>query len=92
MVEGGNGRPRSFRRIPQGPFSVLARIIGSEILAKADIIARNPRIGRPIEGGDEYRQLVLRVLNAPYVFQYRFDGKRLIMLRIWHGRENRTPL
>jgi hypothetical protein len=32
---------------------------------------------------------VLQVLNAPYVFQYRFDGERLLMLRIFHGREQR---
>jgi hypothetical protein len=29
------------------------------------------------------------VLNASYVFQYRFDGERLVMLRIFHGREQR---
>jgi hypothetical protein len=32
---------------------------------------------------------VLQVLNAPYVFQYRFDGERLVMLRVFHGREAR---
>jgi hypothetical protein len=29
------------------------------------------------------------VLGAPYVFQYRFDGLRLVMLRVFHGREAR---
>lgn len=32
---------------------------------------------------------VLQVLNAPYVFEYRFDGERVVMLRVFHGREKR---
>jgi hypothetical protein len=32
---------------------------------------------------------VLQVLNAAYVFQYRYDGRRLVMLRVFHGREQR---
>ena len=32
---------------------------------------------------------MLQVLNAPYVFQYRFDGERVVMLRVFHGREKR---
>jgi hypothetical protein len=42
-----------------------------------------------IGGRDEYRQIVLQVLNAAYVFQFRFDGQRLVILRIFHGREER---
>jgi len=38
----------------------------------------------------EYRQIVLQALNAPYVFQYRYDGKRLVILRIFRGRERRA--
>jgi plasmid stabilization system protein ParE len=33
---------------------------------------------------------VLQVLNAAYVFQYRYDGERLVILRIFHGRESRS--
>jgi hypothetical protein len=36
-----------------------------------------------------YRQVVLQVLNAAYVFQYRYDGERLVMLRVFRGREMR---
>ena len=43
----------------------------------------------PIAGRDEYRQMVLRVLNASYIFQYRYDGARLVMLRVFHSREQR---
>jgi plasmid stabilization system protein ParE len=44
---------------------------------------------RPIRGREEYRQIVLQVLHAAYVFQYRIDGERLVMLRVFHGREAR---
>jgi hypothetical protein len=38
---------------------------------------------------EEYRQIVLQVLGAAYVYQYRFDGQRLVMLRFYHAREAR---
>lgn len=47
----------------------LARTIAQEIVDKAQVLADFPRIGRPISGRREYRQLVLQVANAPYVFQ-----------------------
>ncbi len=67
----------------------LAGTVAHEIIAKAQTLSAFPRLGRPIAGRTEYRQLVLQVLNAPYVFQYWFDGERLVMLRIFHGREAR---
>ena len=67
----------------------LARIVAREIVDKAQILSDHPQLGRAIAGRDEYRQVVLRVLNAAYVFQYRYDGQRLVMLRVFHGRERR---
>jgi hypothetical protein len=46
-------------------------------------------LGHAIEGREEYRQIVLQVLNAAYVFHYRYDGRSLVMLRVFHGREAR---
>lgn len=67
----------------------LAGIVAREIMAQAQILAEFPESGRPLHGRREYRQLTLIVLNAPYVFQYRYDGMRLVMLRVLHGREER---
>lgn len=67
----------------------LAHVVAREIIDKAQVLSAYPRLGRPIAGRAVYRQLVLQVLNAPYIFQYRFDGERLVMLRIFHGRERR---
>lgn len=67
----------------------LAPIIAREIITKSEVLIRHPKLGKPIAGHGEFRQVVLEVLNAPYVFQYRFDGARLVMLRVFHGRETR---
>jgi addiction module RelE/StbE family toxin len=67
----------------------LAKIIAAEIKHKAHILSDHPLIGRPIAGRSEYRELVLEVANAKYVFRYVFDGKRLVMLRVFHSREQR---
>jgi addiction module RelE/StbE family toxin len=67
----------------------LARIVGAEIKAKAQILSDHPLMGRPMEGRPDFRQLVLEVLNARYVFWYAIDGERIVMLRVFHGRERR---
>jgi plasmid stabilization system protein ParE len=67
----------------------LARTVGQTIIERAALLAEHPQLGRSLGGRAEYRQIVLRVLNAPYVFQYRYDGTRLVMLRVFHGREKR---
>lgn len=67
----------------------LAHIVAAEIKAKAQILSDHPLIGRPIQGRPEFRQLVLEVLNARYVFWYGIDGERIVMLRVFHGRERR---
>ena len=67
----------------------LARIVAAEIQHKTRILKEHPLIGQSIQGRPEYRELVLEVLNATYVFRYVFDGERLVMLRVFHGRERR---
>jgi plasmid stabilization system protein ParE len=72
-----------------GGIPSLAGVVADEILGKVRVLSEHPMLGRPIAGREEYRQIVLQVLGAAYVFQYRFDGKRLVMLRIFHAREAR---
>lgn len=68
----------------------LAGVVAQHIVRKVQILSTYPRLGRPIAGRPEYRQLVLRVLNAPYVFQYRYGDDRLVVLRVFHSREDRS--
>jgi plasmid stabilization system protein ParE len=64
----------------------LAAIVAAEIIKKVQVLSEHPRLGRPIADREEYRQMVLQVLGAAYVFQY---GLRLVMLRVYHAREAR---
>jgi plasmid stabilization system protein ParE len=54
----------------------VAAIVAREIVARAQALSRHPKLGRPLSSREEYRQLVLEVLGAAYVFQYRYDGSR----------------
>jgi plasmid stabilization system protein ParE len=67
----------------------LAKIVAGEITQRAQVLQDHPELGRPIEGNKKYREVVLQVLNALYIFQYGYDGERLVMLRVFHGREAR---
>ena len=78
-----------FANFLQTDFPNLAGVIAREIIAKADEIAANPRLDRVLDERKSFRQVVLRVLNAAYVFQYHYDGDRLVMLRVFHSREQR---
>jgi plasmid stabilization system protein ParE len=68
----------------------LSAIVGREIIAKAQVLSKHPRLGSPAPNRPEYRQLVMQVLNATYVFRYVLDGERVVMLRVFHSRENRA--
>lgn len=78
-----------FANFLQTDFPNLAGVVAREIIAKADEIAANSRLGRVLDERKSFRQVVLRVLNAAYIIQYRYDGERLVMLRVFHSREQR---
>jgi plasmid stabilization system protein ParE len=67
----------------------LAPIVAEEIMDAARVLEVHPKLGRPIERREEYRQIVLEVLDAAYIFQYRYDATRLVMLRVYHSSERR---
>jgi plasmid stabilization system protein ParE len=61
-----------------------------EIQSKVEHLAEFPRLGRPLARSRNYRQSVLRILNAPYVIRYRLRDQEILVLRVFHGRESRT--
>jgi plasmid stabilization system protein ParE len=79
-----------FERFLRDQHPQLAPIVAEAIIDAAQVLEEHPKLGRPIAGRDKYRQIVLRVLNATYIFQYRYVGARLVMLRVFHSRERRS--
>ena len=47
----------------------VAKIVAQEIIAKAQVLSQHPQLGRSVVGREEFRELVLQVLNAAYVFR-----------------------
>lgn len=78
-----------FAEFLQERYPSLSSIVARAIIERAQILSEHPELGRPIDGHEHYRQVILEVLKATYVFQYRLDGNRLVILRVFHGREQR---
>ena len=79
--------PISIASLPFSMNTILAwlRLVAAAIMQKTEILEQFPELGRPDYMRPEYRQIVLRVLNASYVLQYRYDGERLVILRVFHA-------
>ncbi len=58
------------------------------ILAGAEHVAAHPEIGRPM--GDGRREWFIAFGGGFYVLRYRLSRSgRPVVLRVWHGREDR---
>ena len=65
-----------------------ARRASENLKNAASIILENPHIGKPIEGR-EHRELMIPFGKRGYVMRYRVAGEEIIILRVWHGLEER---
>ena len=51
-------------------------------------LGRRPEIGRPVEDmAPEFRELIIEFGRGAYVALYDYDGKRVVILAVRHGRE-----
>ena len=66
-----------------------AKAQAQRIRRAVEALSGMPRLGRqlavPDGGPEELRELVL----PPYVIRYLVEPKRIVIVRLWHGREDR---
>ena len=70
-------------------FPELAASVSRDLAEKVRILSQRPYLGRPLAGRPEYRQIILQAARAAYVIQYRVIADRVVILRVFHGREER---
>ncbi|MDT3380202.1 type II toxin-antitoxin system RelE/ParE family toxin [Labrys neptuniae] len=56
------------------------------IIQTIQTLTAHPEIGRPIQDAEE-RELVINFGRDGYVALYRYDGDKVVILAIRHGRE-----
>jgi plasmid stabilization system protein ParE len=70
--------------------SPLAAVRAVEaIVAAASSLENYPEVGPPIGDGTGRREFVIPFGSGAYVLRYRVEGNDVVILRVWHGRENR---
>lgn len=59
------------------------------ILDGSHQLASLPEIGRPMADGTGRRELLLPFGSGAYVLRYLIHQNRIVIVRVWHGREDR---
>lgn len=63
---------------------------GRVLLEGAALLARYPEAGSPMNDGTGRRELFLPFGANAYVLRYMVDGQIVVIVRAWHGREERN--
>lgn len=59
------------------------------IQAGAARLLEHPKIGRRMDDETPRRELILPFAAAAYVLRYRIEDDAIVIVRVWHGREDR---
>jgi plasmid stabilization system protein ParE len=59
------------------------------ILRGSSLLEESPRIGRPMADGTQRRELFIPFGSGFYVLRYFLVNEVVVIVRIWHGREDR---
>lgn len=54
----------------------------------AERLRGHPQLGRQLSDGLR-RELVLPFTGAAYILRCRLEGETIVIIRVWHGREQR---
>jgi plasmid stabilization system protein ParE len=59
------------------------------ILHGSSLLEGSPRLGRPMADGTGRRELFIPFGSGFYVLRYFLTDNTVVIVRIWHGREDR---
>ncbi len=59
------------------------------IIQAANRLLDYPYSGHPMEDIPEFNELIVPFGRNGYILRYRIDGKKVVILRVWHTREER---
>jgi plasmid stabilization system protein ParE len=65
-----------------------ARNAAQALKKAANLMSQHPGIGTRLEGRQD-RELFVPFGHRGYVIRYRLDGDAIVILKIWHGLEER---
>jgi len=60
------------------------------ILIGASKLQDMPELGKPINDDTGRRELYLPFGAGAFVLRYKLDGEAVVIIRVWHSRENRA--
>jgi plasmid stabilization system protein ParE len=52
-------------------------------------LLEHPRMGHRMDDETERRELILPFAAGAYVLRYRIERDTIVVIRVWHGREER---
>jgi len=55
----------------------------------ASALRKTPRLGKRMDQDTERREWLIPFGVSAYVLRYRIHGETLVVLRVWHSREER---
>ena len=59
------------------------------ILRGAERLEKLPELGRVMPDGTQRREYFVPFGASAYVLRYRLAAKEVVIIRVWHGREDR---
>jgi len=78
------------RKFIQDKNPSAAQRAASKIKEGVLILMSNPESGRPVDGLNSFREILIPFGAGNYVLRYREDNLTIVVVRVWHSRENRS--
>ncbi len=60
------------------------------IIEVTKLLLEQPYLGNPIENMPEFQKINIPFGKYGYVLKYRIDGQKIVILRVWAGRQEKN--